>query len=111
MRERIRKGAGRQALQTSTLANSPLDWREERLRYQVLRFVYDHVGADCAAILMSAEIQGALALSGDEVQRVLQWLQQRGYVRCAGLRPGISLTTQAIEYLENAARRRQSLRH
>lgn len=93
-----------------TLSTAPIDWREERLRYQVLRFAYDRVGADCTAVLMGPEIQAALALNGEEVQQTLEWLERRGYVRCTGSRPSICLTEQAIEYLQNAAGRRQSLR-
>lgn len=87
-----------------------MDWREERLRYQVLRFVYDHVGADCRAPVGGSEIQGALALSADDVLRVVEWLDAHGYLHSSGSRPSVCLTDLALEYLENAARRRQSLR-
>lgn len=97
-------------LQRSTLSTAPIDWREERLRYQVLRFIYDRVAGDCDTSLSGGEVQGALALAADDVQRVVGWLETRKYVRTSGSRPSICLTAQAIEYLENAARRRQSLR-
>lgn len=87
-----------------------MDWRQERMRYQVLRFVYDRVGADCQAPVTGTEIQGALALNADEVLHVIEWLEAHGYVHASGSRPSICLTALALEYLENAAGRRQSLR-
>lgn len=88
----------------------PTDWRDERLRYQVLRFVYDRVGPDCLAVLTAPEIGGALALTDDDVLRVVSWLTDHGYVRHFGARPSVCLTERGIEYLESDARRRHSLR-
>jgi DNA-binding IclR family transcriptional regulator len=88
----------------------PIDWRDERLRYQVLRLVYDRVGPDCLAVLTGTEIGAALALNEEDVLRVVEWLAEHGYVRHYGSRPNVCLTERGIEYLESAARRRQSLR-
>lgn len=86
------------------------DWRDERLRYQVLRYVYDRLGPDCVATLTGPEISAALALTDDDVLRVVGWLTDRGYIRHFGARPSICLTEQGIDYLESSARRRHSLR-
>ena len=86
------------------------EWRDERLRYQVLRYIYDRLGPDCVAILTGPEISCALALTEEDVLRVVSWLTDRRYVRHFGARPSICLTEQGIDYLESSARRRQSLR-
>ena len=88
----------------------PPEWHEERLRYQVIRFVRDRVGYDCETSLTSTQVKEALALSEDEVGRTVGWLHEHGYLRLVGARPSVCITPQAIQYLDIVAARRQSLR-
>jgi CTP-dependent riboflavin kinase len=86
-------------------------WNEERLRYQVLRFVHDQVAHDCNAALTSTQIGRALAIGESELLRIISWLNEHGYVRQIGIRPSVCMTERGIEYLENLANRRKSLRN
>lgn len=90
--------------------STPVSWYEERLRYHVLRFIYDHVGPNCDITLSSAQIGVALALTAGDVIRIVSWLDERGYVNQFGSRPDICLTPKAIKYLEISADRRRSVR-
>jgi hypothetical protein len=108
--EHGRGGSESLAAPTAAGLGAQTEWRDERLRYQVLRFIYDRLGPDCLAVLTGPEISAALALTEDDVFRVVGWLTDRGYVRHYGARPSICLTQQGIDYLESSARRRQSLR-
>ena len=86
-------------------------WHDERLRYQVLRFVHDQVGHDCDAFVASPQIGRALAIDDAELLRVIDWLHQYGYVRSSGVRPSVCITRLGIAYLETLAGRRRSLRN
>lgn len=86
------------------------DWHEERLRYQVLRFIFDRVGSRCDVVLTGPQIGGALALGPADVLRIVAWLDEHGYVHHFGDRPSVCLTPQGVAYLESSARRRRSLR-
>ena len=63
------------------------EWRDERLRYQVLRYIYDRLGPDCVAILTGPEISCALALTEEDDLLVVSWHTDRRYVRHFGARP------------------------
>lgn len=86
------------------------EWNEERVRYQVLRFVRDRVGFDCEASLTSTQIGVALALHEDETLQTVKWLHDHGYLRQVGARPSVCITPLGIDYLDSVAGRRRSLR-
>jgi hypothetical protein len=95
----------------SSSQQEPFDWREERLRYQVLRFVYDTVGPECEAIVNGAQIGTALALGFDELLRVVLWLDGHGYVHQLSGGSRLCLTPKGVAYLEESGGRRRSLRN
>ena len=88
----------------------PFDWREERLRYQVLRFIFDTVGSDCELVVTASQIGTALALGFDDVLRIEMWLDAHGYVHHLGGGGRVCLTARGIAYLEGEGGRRRSLR-
>lgn len=73
-------------------------WHEERLRYQVLRFIYDHVGRNCDTAVTGGRIGVSLALRSSDVDRIVAWLDEHGYVHQRGSSADIRLTRKAIEY-------------
>ena len=94
-------GATMQAMQ-----QEPFDWREERLRYQVLRFIYDTVGAECEGTVGGAQIGSALALGFEEVFRIATWLDDHGYVHHLGGGARVCLTPKGVGYVVTEGQRR-----
>jgi hypothetical protein len=92
---------------------TPLDqmrWYEERLRYQVLRFIFDRAGPRCDVVVAPPQIGLALTLRSEEIIRVLDWLDRHGYLHCFGSRPDICLSPKAITFFEEKPERGKSLK-
>jgi hypothetical protein len=85
-------------------------WQEERLRYEVLRFVYDHAGASCMHEVTGSQIGAALQLNYEELYRIVHFLENRGYLRYLGAGPRVCLSDDGIRYLEELAVRRRTVR-
>lgn len=95
--------------QPSMSAREPFDWREERLRYQVLQFIYDRLGSRVDECVSGLQVGTALGLGFDEVLRVVTWLDRHGYAHdLGGIR--VCVAPRGIEYLRSGAKRRRSLR-
>jgi hypothetical protein len=90
-------------------AESP-HWAEERLRYEVLRFIYNRVGANCDVLLTGPQVGVALALSAADLSRILGWLETREYLRPLDEGPELCLTAHGISVIEAPGERRRSLR-
>lgn len=85
-------------------------WSEERLRYQVLRAIYERAGADCTRSITATEIGARLEIDYENLFRVLGFLEEHQYLLRVGPEPLVCITLKGIRYIEKAAGRRQSLR-
>ena len=88
----------------------PPEWQQERFRYRVLRSIYDFAGASAARIVSDVEMTSALDADAEELFEALDYLDQDGYLICAGGRRRICITPVGIEYIERLAGRRRSIR-
>lgn len=85
-------------------------WGEERLRYDVLRFIYEHAGASCQQEVTGAQIGAALHLAYEDLYRVIHYLETRGYLDYRGAGPKVCLTETGFSYLSEIAGRRRTVR-
>jgi hypothetical protein len=94
-----------------TLAeNVPPDWSEERLRYRILRAIYDRTGADCVRTMTATEIGAYLSIGYEDLYRVIHWLAEHEYLFPVGEGPRVCVTPKGIRYIEKAAGRRMTIR-
>jgi hypothetical protein len=85
------------------------EWSEERLRYRVLRSVYDHAGGDCTSCVTPAEVGCDLSVTYEDLYRATALLVEHGFLfRMAS--DSLCITPRGIRYIERAAGRRLSLR-
>lgn len=89
---------------------SHFDRRREKLRYQVLQWVYDHAGAACTVPVTGSQIGSALHLPYEELYRVIHYLEDRGYLVYLGAGPTVCITDKGIRYLEEEAGNRRTIR-
>jgi DNA-binding MarR family transcriptional regulator len=85
-------------------------WQEERLRYEVLRFIYEHAGASCQHEVTGTQIGAALQLTYEDLYRIVHFLDSRGYLHYMGAGPRVCLSEEGRRYLEELARQRRSIR-
>lgn len=90
---------------TPSLDQDQPKWREERLRYDVLRRIHEHSAADAAAV-HAIQIQSECTIPFEQLCRVIVFLADHGYVDYLGAGPSVFITSKGIEYLESARRRR-----
>jgi DNA-binding IclR family transcriptional regulator len=86
------------------------EWREEQLRYAVLKYVYERAGQHCEVVVKGSEIGAALDLRYENLFRITHFLERRGYLAYLGEGPRVCITFQGIEYMEVLAGRRRSIR-
>jgi hypothetical protein len=86
------------------------EWREEVLRYRVLRAVYERAGAKCHAVVTGSQIGAALGLGFDDLFRLTYWLDVNEYITCIDLDSRICITEKGIHYMEALAGRRRTIR-
>jgi predicted transcriptional regulator len=86
------------------------EWSEERLRYTVLRSIYERVGADCAATTTATQIGAELSIGYEELFRTISALVQHGYLFEVAEGPRVCITPRGIRYIEKAAGRRMTIR-
>jgi hypothetical protein len=86
------------------------EWREEALRYQVLRAVYDRAGAKCHTVVTGSQIGATLGLTFDDLFRLTYWLDVNEYITCIDLDSRICITEKGIQYMEHLAGRRRTIR-
>lgn len=84
--------------------------RRERLRFQVLREIYDRARARCDVLLSGQTIREALRISREDAFRSIYDLEHRGFLSYRGAGPRICITEKGISYLEREAGRRRSIR-
>ncbi|CAN5778398.1 hypothetical protein BH23GEM6_BH23GEM6_26390 [soil metagenome] len=88
----------------------PAEWSEERLRYKILRAVYEHAGSDTGRSTTATEIGTELSMGYEELFRTFSFLVDHGYLLCIGEGPRVCITPAGISYIEKAAGRRMTLR-
>ncbi len=95
----------------SSLANMDRpEWVEERLRYRVLRAVYEHAGGAYGRIVSGLLLEAELPVTNEELLRVVSFLDDHGYVVSASDAFRICITPEGIRYIESLAGRRRSIR-
>jgi len=87
------------------------NWREERLRYNILRVVYDLAGARCDKVVTGSEIGSLLDLRYEDLFRIIHFLENHAYLTYLGPGPRVCITDRGIRYIEQLALRRRSLRN
>lgn len=86
------------------------EWREERLRYQILRSVYDQTGGDCAHTVSATQLLRAQPVRYEDLFQAVHFLAERGYLFLMGEGLLVCVTPKGVRYIERSAGRRQSLR-
>lgn len=84
-------------------------WREERMRYDVLANLKKASLSRAGTVLQVREFDDGLVWR-QELFRVLEYLDRKGYVTYHGPGPQVSITVKGIDYIDRMARRRHSLR-
>ena len=84
----------------------------ERARYRILEFVYLHVGGNCSTPLAPMRIFDDLGYPADSGMQAIRFLVKEGFLDSTGSEygQGICLTDKGIQYIQQNAWRRRSLR-
>jgi hypothetical protein len=85
-------------------------WREERMRYEVLEAVYREVEGKTGIALVASAFTQRLGIWREELFRVLEFLDRKGYIAYQGAGPLVSMTRHGVEYIERTCGRRKSIR-
>ena len=78
----------------------------ERVRYQVLEWLHQQVGGNCAEIVSAFRLAEQLDVSREEVFAAAEYLARRQYIDYIGAGPRVCLTEIGVQYLESGERRR-----
>ena len=80
------------------------------MRYEVLAAIHDGCAGkpDCA-LVVSAFTQD-LGIWREELFRVLEFLDRKGYIIYHGVGPLVSITRRGIDYIERSTERRKTIR-
>lgn len=84
--------------------------QRERLRYRILRGVYERGWAAAEQPVRALEVGLALGLSREELFRTVLDLTHRSFLTFCSAGPQVRITEKGVAYLERGARRRQSIR-
>lgn len=85
-------------------------WREERMRYDVLAKLETASLSRAGIVLQVRDFDDGLGVWRQELFRVLEYLDRRGYIVYHGPGPQVSITVKGLDYIHRTARRRHSLR-
>lgn len=85
-------------------------WRQERMRFEVLAMLYQGCDGKTGCVLRVSTFADNLGVWREELFRVIEWLDRKGYLVYHGAGPSVSLTRQGVDYVERYAGRRRSLR-
>lgn len=86
------------------------EWGEQRLRYSILRAVYDRTEGRVDRPVTGSEIGAMLNLRYEDLYRVVHFLEYNGYLAYLGSGPRVSITDQGVRYIEDLADRRRTIR-
>jgi hypothetical protein len=89
---------------------TPREWREERLRYRILRAVYDRAGGDCIRGVTTPEVGAGVALPPERIEGDLRLLAEYGFLFNVEGDWRYCITPKGIRYIERTAGRRLSVR-
>jgi hypothetical protein len=89
---------------------NPDEEARERERYVLLEQLYLLTGTDCETTVDPEELRAELGPSPVEDPRVIDDLVRLGYARTIGADGRICLTLDGLEYLQQGAWRRRSVR-
>ena len=85
-------------------------WREERMRYAVLAAVHRETEGKAGVALLVSNFTEELGIWREELFRVLEFLDRKGYIVYHGAGPLVSITRDGIDYIERTGGRRKSIR-
>ena len=85
-------------------------WREERLRFEVLERLNRASQSLPDRVLRGCAFAEGLGVWRQEVFRVVEFLDRRGYLTYHGAGPAVSITNKGIDYVQRSAWRRRSIR-
>ncbi|MBW3628284.1 MAG: hypothetical protein KY464_03205 [Gemmatimonadetes bacterium] len=85
-------------------------WREERMRFEVLAAVYRASEGKSGNTLVVSPFAQDLGIWREELFRVLEFLDRKGYIVYHGAGPLVSITRNGLDYLERTGGRRKSIR-
>lgn len=84
--------------------------RLERDSYILLQHAYTLTGADPAVPVNATRLGADLGFAESETSRLVRYLSWIGYLKESAAGPHLALAEEAIEYLEEGAGRRHSVR-
>lgn len=99
----------RQQAETNEISAARLQ-SDERLRFAILRAVYEAVSFDSADEINASRFATALSVPLERVFAVVEFLSREGYLAYRGAGPRVSLTQRGIDYVEAESGRRGTLR-
>lgn len=78
----------------------------ERVRYQVLEWLYQQVGGNCAEVVSAIGLSEHLDVTREEVFAATEYLARRQYIDYIGAGPRVCITDMGVQCLESTERRR-----
>lgn len=88
----------------------PLQEERERLRFRILKGVYEHGWKGGENPVRALDIGLAMGLSREELFRTVVDLTQRSYLSFCSAGPQVCITDKGVAYVEGGAGRRRSIR-
>lgn len=88
----------------------PLQERRERLRYEILKGVYERGWPDTGGPVRALDIGLMMGMSREELFRVVLDLTHRSYLSFCAAGPQVRITERGVAFLEKGAGRRRSIR-
>ena len=80
------------------------------MRYEVLAAVYAGCGGEVGCTLPVSTFTEELGIWREELFRVLEFLDRKGYLAYHGAGPLVSITRKGADYIERSAGKRRSVR-
>ena len=80
------------------------------MRYEVLATLYQACEGKAGCALTVSRFSQELGIWREELFRVLEFLDRKGYIIYHGAGPLVSITRRGIDYIEQEAVRRRSIR-
>ena len=88
----------------------PAREKRERVRFDILRNVYERCWSEGDAPVRALDIGLAMGLSREEIFRTVLDLTQRSYLSICAAGPQVCITEKGIAYVQKGAGRRRSIR-
>ena len=88
----------------------PVQEERERVRFDILRSVYERNWREGAVPVRALDIGLAMGLSREELFRTVLDLTQRSYLSFCSAGPQVTITEKGVTFMETGAGRRRSIR-